>query len=248
MAERIRLLITDDEPLAISNLTAKLAGHTDLDIVACFDNGDDTLHYLTTHPVDLVLLDIQMPGLKGTEILAQLQKQSALTPPLLVLVTAYEQYAYPAFAHFAFDYLLKPVSRERLAKCLHDARLTLAAAAGLTPLPAAADTCGVKRLAFKTGSSTVWLDDSDIQLIEAAGNYMCVQTASENLIVRETIKDLLQRLPAQFVQVHRSTLVNLQHVHKICSQHNDYQLTLSCGKVVMASRRYKHHWQAKLQP
>lgn len=241
MPEPIRLIIADDEPLAVSNLAAKLAGHTDVDIVASFDNGDDTLAYLLQHPVDLVLLDIQMPGLKGTEVLQRLQKQSALTPPLLVLVTAYEQYAYPAFAHFAFDYLLKPVSRERLAKCLHDARLTLGHSPNATTTP------DIQPLAFKTGTSTVWLDDTDIQLIEAAGNYMCVQTASDNLIVRETIKDLLQRLPAQFVQIHRSSLVNLHHVHKICSQHNDYLLTLSSGKVVAASRRYKQNWLHKLK-
>lgn len=245
MPEPIRLIIADDEPLAISNLAAKLASHADVDIVACFDNGDDTLAYLHQHPVDLVLLDIQMPGLKGTEVLQRLQKQSALTPPLLVLVTAYEQYAYPAFAHFAFDYLLKPVSRERLAKCLNDARLTLGHTLGHSPN--ATTTVDIQRLAFKTGSSTVWLDDTDIQLIEAAGNYMCVQTARDNLIVRETIKDLLQRLPAQFVQIHRSSLVNLHHVHKICSQHNDYLLTLSSGKVIAASRRYKQNWLHKLK-
>lgn len=236
MSKPIRVVLADDEPLALSNLKAKLACETDIQLVGCFDNGDDTLHFLQQQQADLVLLDIRMPGLSGTEVLQRLQKTSALTPPLLVLVTAYEQYAYPAFANLAFDYLLKPVPRQRLQQCLQDARLALqqapVAPAALPP-----------RLQFRSGNSDVWLDPTDILLIEAAGNYMCVQTLHDNLVIRETLKELLARLPPQFVQIHRSTLVNLHHVHKICPQHNDYQFTLSSGKVLQASRRFKQHWQ-----
>lgn len=240
MKHPIRLVLADDEPLALSNLKAKLADEHDLQVVACFDNGDDTLQFLQQQQVDLVLLDIRMPGLSGTEVLQRLQKTSALTPPLLVLVTAYEQYAYPAFANLAFDYLLKPVSRQRLTQCLQDARRALQQAMAVpvqTP----------NRLQFRSGSSVVWLDPTDIQLIEAAGNYLCVQTPNGNLVIRETLKELLSRLPAQFIQVHRSTLVNLHHVQKVSPQHNDYLLTLSCQKVIQASRRYKQYWQHLLQ-
>lgn len=241
MSKPIRVVLADDEPLALSNLKAKLTNETDLHLVGCFDNGDDTLHFLQQQPVDLVLLDIRMPGLSGTEVLQRLQKTSALTPPLLVLVTAYEQYAYPAFANFAFDYLLKPVSRQRLQQCLQDARLALRQQPATPAAPPA-------RLQFRCGNSDSWLDPADILLIEAAGNYMCVQTQHENLVIRETLKELLARLPAQFVQIHRSTLVNWHHVHKICPQHNDYQFTLSNGKVVQASRRFKQRWQQQQQP
>ena len=102
----LNVIIADDEPLAISNLKAKLAVYPNLDIVACFDNGDDTLAFLQTATgIDLVFLDIQMPGIKGIEILKQAGKASAMTPPLFILVTAYEQFAFSAFEHFAFDYL-----------------------------------------------------------------------------------------------------------------------------------------------
>jgi two-component system LytT family response regulator len=235
----INLVIADDEPLAISNLKAKLASYPHLNIVACFDNGDDTLSYLQQHPVDLVFLDIQMPGIKGIDILKQLNKASALSPPLLILVTAYEQYAFSAFEHFAFDYLLKPVSRQRLAQCLLDARTTL------DKQPELPETVSHK-LSFRTGASTLLLDDIEIIQIEAAGNYMCIQTLTESLVIRETIKELLQRLPAQFVQIHRSTLVNLHHVHKVQPHNNDYQFRLSDGKWVNASRRYKQNWQQLL--
>jgi two-component system LytT family response regulator len=90
------------------------------------------------------------------------------------------------------------------------------------------------------------LDDVDILMIEAAGNYMCVHTLSENLIIRETIKELMQRLPSHFAQVHRSTIVNLHHVHKVQPHHNDYQLQLSNGQTVAASRRYKADWTGQL--
>jgi DNA-binding LytR/AlgR family response regulator len=314
----LNVVIADDEPLAISNLKAKLAGYPQLNIVACFDNGDDTLHYLLSHKVDLVFLDIQMPGLKGIDILKQLHKTSAMSAPLLVLVTAYEHYALPAFEHLAFDYLLKPVSRARLAQCLQDAATALLKTTALdmtaqvmtainsastsnaaidskpdstintridtsieqkwqleattgagsqsgivrltghSPIPptSAATTVGEispniplyssEKMLFRSGASAHLLDESDIMHIEAAGNYMCVQTIRQNLVVRETLKQLLKRLPRHFVQVHRSTLVNLHHVHQIQPHNNDYLLQLSNGKQVIASRRYKQNWQAQL--
>lgn len=237
----LKVIIADDEPLAISNLKAKLAVYPNLEITECFDNGDDTLAYLQRQPdIDVVFLDIQMPGIKGIDILKLVTKGSSMTRPLFILVTAYEQFAFPAFEHFAFDYLLKPVSRQRLAQTLLDARTALDKHAQ-APLPVASN-----KLAFKTGASTLLLDDVDIILIEAAGNYMCIHTLSETVVIRETMKELLHRLPGQFVQVHRSTLLNLHHVHKVQPHNNDYEFILSDGKVVNASRRYKMNWADQL--
>lgn len=237
----LNIIIADDEPLAISNLKAKLAAYPNLNIVECFDNGDDTLQYLQSSPdIDLVFLDIQMPGIKGIDILKQAGKGSAMTRPLFILVTAYEQFAFSAFEHFAFDYLLKPVSRQRLAQTLLDAKTALD--------KHATDTLSNlnSKLSFKTGASTLLLDEVEIVLIEAAGNYMCIHTLTETLVIRETMKELLQRLPGQFVQVHRSTLVNLHHVHKVQPHNNDYQFILSNGKITNASRRYKINWSTQL--
>jgi two-component system LytT family response regulator len=241
MTATLKVIIADDEPLAISNLKAKLAVYPNLEIIDCFDNGDDTLQFLqTAADIDLVFLDIQMPGIKGIEILQQSAKSSAMTRPLFILVTAYEQFAFSAFEHFAFDYLLKPVSRQRLAQSLLDARTAL------DKLSPQAAPVPVNKLAFKTGASTLLLDDIDIMLIEAAGNYMCIHTLNETLIIRETMKELLQRLPQQFVQIHRSTLLNLHHVHKLQPHNNDYEFLLSNGKQVNASRRYKQNWAGQL--
>lgn len=241
MTAALNVIIADDEPLAISNLKAKLAAYPNLNIVSCFDNGDDTLQFLqTADDIDLVFLDIQMPGIKGIDILQQSAKSSAMSRPLFILVTAYEQFAFAAFEHFAFDYLLKPVSRQRLAQSLLDAKAALDKPPE-QPMPTART-----KLAFKTGGATLLLDDIEILCIEAAGNYMCIYTLNETLIIRETMKELLQRLPPQFVQVHRSTLLNLHHVHKLQPQNNDYQFMLSCGKLVNASRRYKLNWATQL--
>ncbi len=237
---KLNIVIADDEPLAISNLKAKLANYPELHIVACFDNGDDTLHYLQQQAVDLVFLDIQMPGHKGIEVLQQLKKTSALSRPLLVFVTAYEHYALSAFDNLAFDYLLKPVSRQRLAQCLQDAATALNKQ---TQQPAVT----AEKLLFRTGANALLLESGDIVHIEAAGNYMCVQTLQQSLVIRETLKELLQRLPSNFVQVHRSSLVNLHHVHQIKPSNHDYLLQLSNGKQVTASRRFKHNWQALIQ-
>ena len=241
MTAALKVVIADDEPLAISNLKAKLAVYPNLQIVDCFDNGDDTLQFLqTAADIDIVFLDIQMPGIKGIDILQQAGKSSAMSKPLFILVTAYEQFAFPAFEHFAFDYLLKPVSRQRLAQTLLDARTALDKQPDQPLAPP------VNKLTFKTGGSTLLLDDIEIMLIEAAGNYMCIHTLHETLIIRETMKELLQRLPKQFVQVHRSTLLNLHHVHKLQPHNNDYEFTLSDGKKVNASRRYKLNWADQL--
>lgn len=240
--QQIKTVIADDEPLAISNLKAKLATYPNIQIEACFDNGDEVLAYLQHNTVDLVFLDIQMPGIKGIEVLKQLNKSSAMAAPLIILVTAYDNYAFSAYEHFAFDYLLKPVSRQRLAQTLLDAKTALDKQQDL-PVATAQS-----KLTFKTGASTLLLDDIDILMIEAAGNYMCVYTLGENLIIRETIKELMQRLPAQFAQVHRSTIVNLHHVHKVQPHNNDYQLLLSNGQTVAASRRFKADWSAQLLP
>jgi len=239
--QTIKTIIADDEPLAISNLKAKLAAYPNVQVEHSFDNGDETLAYLQQNQVDLVFLDIQMPGLKGIEVLKQLSKSSAMAAPLIILVTAYDNYAFSAYEHFAFDYLLKPVSRQRLAQALVDAKAALDKQDQLEPVPVH------QKLTFKTGASTLLLDDVDVLMIEAAGNYMCIQTLSENLIIRETMKELLQRLPPQFVQVHRSSIVNLHHVHKVQTHNNDYQLQLSNGRLVIASRRYKADWSTKLQ-
>mgnify|MGYP006175368703 CR=1 FL=1 len=109
----IRLVIADDEPLAISNLKAKLATYPHLKIVACFDNGDDTLQFLQQHQVDLVFLDIQMPGLSGLQLAAQLQSHCHF-----VFCTAFDQYALDAFELNALDYLLKPVDEDELTKAI----------------------------------------------------------------------------------------------------------------------------------
>lgn len=241
MTGALNVVIADDEPLAISNLKAKLAVYPNLVISECFDNGDDTLAYLQASPdIDIVFLDIQMPGVKGIEILQQAGKCSAMMRPLFVLVTAYEQFAFSAFEHFAFDYLLKPVSRQRLAQTLLDARTAL------DKQPDQTQAVTSSKLSFKTGASTLLLDDIEVLMIEAAGNYMCIHTLNETLVIRETIKELLQRLPKQFVQVHRSTLINLHHVHKLQPHNNDYSFTLSNGKQISASRRYKLNWADQL--
>lgn len=239
--DTIKVVIADDEPLAISNLKAKLAVYPNIELTQSFDNGDEVLEYLQGEPdIDIVFLDIQMPGIKGIDVLKLAGKASSMTRPLFILVTAYEQFAFAAFEHFAFDYLLKPVSRQRLAQTLLDAKTALDKQPE-QPLPSV-----MNKLTFKTGASTLLLDDIEVLYIEAAGNYMCIHTLSDTHVIRETMKDLLQRLPEQFVQVHRSTLLNLHHVYKVQPHNNDYEFILTNGRPVAASRRYKMNWAEQL--
>ncbi|CAM3762774.1 LytR/AlgR family response regulator transcription factor [Rheinheimera salexigens] len=237
----LKVIIADDEPLAISNLKAKLATYPNLVIIGCFDNGDDTLSCIQQTPdIDLVFLDIQMPGIKGIDILKKTNKSCSMSRPLFILVTAYDKFAFAAFEHFAFDYLLKPVSRQRLAQSLVNACTALN-----KPVHFGQQSVSTK-LSFKTGATVLLLEDVEILMIEAAGNYMCIHTLNETMVIRETLKELLLRLPEQFVQVHRSILLNLHHVHKLQPHNNDYQFILSNGQQVHASRRYKTNWSQQL--
>jgi two-component system LytT family response regulator len=256
----IRTILVDDEPLAIQGLTLRLDKYEDVEIVDTCSNGREAIRSIKTHKPDLVFLDIQMPGFDGFSVL---QGLAEVEPPLVVFVTAYSDHAIRAFEAQAADYLMKPVEEDRLADTLERIRQRLAekrsaeeagklkeALAEVAPeaveeVVATADYHAASRyekmINIKDRGQIFRVDVDSIEKIDAAGDYMCIYTADNTLILRETMKDLEKRLdPRRFQRVHRSTIVNLDQVRQVKPHTNgECFLVLGSGAQVKVSRSYR---------
>jgi DNA-binding LytR/AlgR family response regulator len=214
-----RCIIIDDEQLARHGLAADIAA---LDLLTVSGTAADTreaLQLLQNQPIDVLFLDIEMPGISGLEFLPGLPGK-----PLVILVTAYPQYALKGYEHGVVDYLLKPVSRTRLRSACEK---VLEWYALRHP--------DEKYLYLKCNGVLVKVAVPDILFIEAANNYIQVYIAAKKMLVYQTLKGIEQQLPAgSFVQVHKSFLVATRHISQINGN------TLSVGAhTIPLSRRFK---------
>ncbi|OYU03333.1 MAG: DNA-binding response regulator [Sphingomonadaceae bacterium PASS1] len=256
----IRTILVDDEKLAIQGLELRLQPFDDIEIVATCHNGREAIRKIKTLKPDLVFLDIQMPGFDGFSVV---QGVMDIDPPLFVFVTAYSEHAIKAFEAQAIDYLMKPVEPERLADTMDRVRSRLADKRTSDELdrlrtvinevaPNAADNLSSidddlastrfeKLINIKDRGQIFRVDVESIERIDAAGDYMCIYTADNSLILRETMKDLEKRLdPRTFQRVHRSTIVNLDQVRQVKPHTNgECFLVLESGAQVKVSRSYR---------
>jgi two-component system LytT family response regulator len=256
----IRTILVDDEPLAIQGLRLRLEKHDDVEIVETCSNGREAIRAIKTNKPDLVFLDIQMPGFDGFSVIQGLME---VEPPLFVFVTAYSDHAIRAFEAQAVDYLMKPVEEDRLADTLDRVRLRLqekrsAEEAGKLKevlaevAPDAMDNVSPsddaplsnryeKLINIKDRGQIFRVDVDSIEKIDAAGDYMCIYTGDNTLILRETMKDLEKRLdPRRFQRVHRSCIVNLDQVRQVKPHTNgECFLVLESGSQVKVSRSYR---------
>jgi two-component system LytT family response regulator len=257
----IATIIVDDEPLAIQGLELRLQAFDDVEIVERCVNGREAIRAIRTLKPDLVFLDIQMPGFDGFSVVAGL---ADIEPPLFVFVTAYNEYAVKAFEAQAVDYLMKPVDEERLATTIERVRQRLSERRGhedserlkeilaeVAPdsmpddLSGEAEAPAANRyeriLNIKDRGQIFRVDVDDIERIDAAGDYMCIYTADQTLILRETMKDLEKRLdPRKFQRIHRSTIVNLDNIKSVKPHTNgECFLVLRSNAQVKVSRSYR---------
>ena len=235
----MRVLIVDDEAPARDKLRRWLGTHSDLEIAGEAADGLAAAAAIETLKPDAVFLDIQMPGLSGLEVAAQLESDTA---PLLVFVTAFDEHAIRAFDLNAVDYLLKPYDRDRLEKSLHRLR----GRSGGTPARSAvhtarAQTRSSERLLVPRGEQLELIDAASIHWLEADDNYVHVHTASAHYLVRRTLADLLVQLGEQrFVRIHKSTAVNLAEIAALAPLFKgDHEVRLRSGGVLRLSRRFK---------
>ena len=256
-------LIVDDESLARRGLKHRLKDITDIQIIGEASNGREALDLIAEKKPDLVFLDIQMPGLNGFEVIQQLD---AKTMPIILFLTAYDEYAVQAFEVNALDYVLKPIDEDRLHQVLDKVRADIHQKRALKQkrllLKLASDLSGENissfdelesksvddlinkepsRLAIRDGGRTTWINQADIEWIDAAGDYMCVQSGGTTHIMRKTMKELESELDNKILQrIHRSTIVNVTMVKEMESHINgEYFLTLDSGHRVKLSRTYK---------
>lgn len=254
----IRALVVDDEPPARHGLTRMLAAHRDITVVGESRNGSEAVRAIRATRPDLVFLDVEMPGLDGFGVLR------ALAPgpvPLIVFVTAFDDYAVRAFEVHAIDYLIKPFSDRRFADTLARARQQLQhvaatdAARRLSALLSAplaepeprveprADT-----LLVTTGRRSVVIAIAEIDWIEAQDYCVLVHIAQTSYLLRDSIRKLEPRLAAHgFVRVHRSALVNRARVRELRRPtQRDWSLVLDDGTELPVSRRLRPELQRQL--
>ena len=257
----IRTIVVDDEKLAIQGMQLRLESHPDVEIIDTCLNGREAIRSIKTNKPDLVFLDIQMPGFDGFSVVSGLME---VEPPLFVFVTAYSDHAIRAFEAQATDYLMKPVDPDRLADTLERVSQRLSEKRGVEEVErlkealaehapeahdelveANQDVMAVNRfekmINIKDQGQIFRVDVDTIERIDAAGDYMCIYTGGDTLILRETMKDLEKRLdPRRFQRVHRSTIVNLDLVRQVKPHTNgECFLVLESGAQVKVSRSYR---------
>lgn len=258
---KLRTIIVDDESLARRGLKLRLEKYAELEIVAECRNGKEALRAVSELEPDLMFLDIQMPGMDGFEVVRELQGDAM---PLVVFVTAFDQYAVDAFKIHAVDYILKPIDDERLHEAVQQAlehynkkklashkQNLIEVVVGITGASAAsieemAESGGApnsypEKLSIKDGDEVQMVPMVDIDWVDAAGDYMCVHAAGVTHIMRITMKQLAALLnPAVFLRVHRSTIVNVNRIRSAQSLINgEFLLTLDNDSQLKVSRSHR---------
>jgi two-component system, LytTR family, response regulator len=238
-AAPLRALVVDDEPLARRNVTVLLRGDPDIGSIEECGSGVEAIEVIRRWKPDLVFLDVQMPECGGFDVLEML---GADLPRAVIFVTAYDEYALRAFEAGALDYLLKPFDDARFGRALNRAKDKLAHYAPLQSQPA-------KRLVVRSPGQLLFLDVSDIDWIEAASYYACVNVGGNTHIIRRTLSELERELGEEkFIRIHRSVIVNLDRIQALELQRGgDYEVVLKSKVRLRLSRRFRKRLQDRME-
>jgi two-component system LytT family response regulator len=239
---QLKTLIVDDEPVARKILREELESIDDVEIVGEADNGAEALDKIAACRPDLVLLDLQMPGIGGLEVVRKLKHGPSM--PVIVIVTAYDKYALQAFDAGAIDYLLKPVSQERLAEAVQRARRVtkqeaVERVAQLQEIAEPAASPRTKRIVGRVGEEYFLLSADEIYAFQAEGDLVWIVTAKRKYLATQTLKVLQERLKnTGFRRIHRNALVNVDHVRKMSALSSQrWLITMSNDQEFIASKR-----------
>jgi two-component system LytT family response regulator len=243
----VRYMIVDDEALSRTNLRLAMRAHADWELAAECDSAAAARAALDgqAQGIDLVFLDIQMPGEPGLALARELSRLPE--PPLIVFVTAYSEHAVDAFDVHALDYLLKPVNDARLAQALERAAAMLGhrqRAAYGAALRAYVAADGVRQQALehlhvRSVGRIEQVRVADIEWIGSAGNYVELHLGERTVLHRITVNRIEALLPAgQFMRVHRGAIVRRSQIASLEGSGESYRLTLRSGAVVPVSERH----------
>lgn len=256
----LRIVIVDDEPLALTLLESILNDVENVDLVAKCLNGYKALDAIITHQPDVLFLDIHMPGLNGFDVISKIQSDIM---PVVIFTTAYADYAVEAFQVQAVDYVLKPLEDHMIMTSLERARAAIEGGYNLwrkpkllTALHTISDK--VKERSGESVKSTLTVKDSDkialletksIQWLEAAGDYVCIHSQGNARLIRSTLKAIESDLGgSQFQRIHRSTIINMEHLSEIApAQKGEAIVQMSDGTRLKVSRKYGSDLRARLQ-
>lgn len=268
--KKIRTLIVDDEPLAREGLQTLLDQDAEIEVVGTCADGQSALEAIRALSPDLVFLDIQMPKRDGFGVLAELKPAER---PIVVFATAYDQHAIKAFEVCAIDYLLKPFSDARFATALRRAKEEVRKAQtsnlshqveqllehvrdldgkrgpAAVEAPPAPGPDYADRIVLKADGALHFIKTRDVIWIEAQGDFVKVQTQGKTQLVRETLQSMEHKLDAaKFLRIHRSFLVNLEHVRKVeVALYGDYVVFMSDGSKLRLSRNYRSKLKALIK-
>lgn len=260
MMKSIRTLIVDDEVLARRRIRNLLRGRVEFAVIGECANGREALSAIRRHAPDLVFLDVQMPDLDGFGVLEEITTDQL---PVIIFVTAYDQYAVRAFEFHALDYLLKPFDDERFEKTLEWARAQLEkqqfrqlgermvalledhrgrpkSGAGKSS-SAPAEPRPLSRLIVKSAGRVFFIRTEEIDWVEAEGYYARLHVGGKSHLLRETLTNLESQLDQnRFLRIHRSTIVNLERVRELLTQsHGECIVVLNDGTQLKLSRGYR---------
>ncbi len=248
---RIRTLIADDEPLARHGVRLLLERAEGIEIIGEAGGGVEAADLIQRLRPDLVFLDVQMVGCDGFETLKRVGPEAT---PVVVFVTAYDEYALKAFEYNAVDYLLKPYDDTRFAAALERARDLVMRRRNddvdtrLTRLIEHIEGEGRDRILLKSSGEIIFLKTSEIDWIEAEGDYVKFHVTGRTHLMRGTMAALEERLdPTRFIRIHRSTIVNADRLRKLSpSFEGEYAVVLHDGTKLRLSRGYHDRIKALL--
>lgn len=242
---RLRCILVEDEPPALDRLRRLLSSDPEVDIVAECPDGSAAVELISRLRPDLVFLDIQLPGKDGFEVLKELGPDL----PLIVFVTAYDEYAVKAFEVNALDYLLKPFDQERVMQALARARQQQNVVQQsefqkrVLSMLESRDTSSrrLTRILIKNAGRLAFLNVSEIDWVQAQGNYLQLHTGSASFMLRETMNGFEAQLdPEEFLRIHRGFLVRLSAIREIQQEARGSSVViLKNGTRLPLSRRYR---------
>lgn len=240
----MRVMIVDDEPLARRGLRCCLEPYADVSIVAECSSAGEAVRQASRCAPDVVFLDVEMPGTNGLEAARQISQKSR---PIIVFLTAHEQYAVNAFELRALDYLLKPIDDarfetmlERVREKFAEERSRAASRIGSSLIIDNGITSG-ETFTVRNGNKLRVVHFQEVSWISSAGDYVVLHVGEESLMIRDSLEKLERRLAArQFVRVHRSALVSVADIDSIVSlPSRDSEIRLRNGSRIRASRRFR---------
>jgi two-component system, LytTR family, response regulator len=234
----LRTLVVDDEPIARENLTVLLRKDPDIATVGECGSGAEAIAEIRAARPDLVFLDVQMPECDGFDVLELLGSDQ---PPVIVFVTAHDDYALRAFEAGALDYLLKPFTDARFQRALERAKQRFTHHREERPRAA-------ERLVVKSAGQVAFVSIADIDWIEAANYYTCLHVGADTHILRRSLAVLEQELQSgPFCRIHRSTIVNVDRIRSLeLMDDGEYAVVLKSGARLRLSRRFRKSLQQRL--